>query len=167
MEFVSKLERFDSDLWHFHIIVPRDVALHFIDNDRRVVCQINDYPSFQCALMPQKTGDFFININKERRKKMGVVVGEPLTVVLTKDESPYGIPVPEEFEALIEIDELGNKLFHALTPGKQRSLLHLIGKPKKSDTRLRKAIVIIDYLKSTNGKLDFKELNAAFKANRE
>jgi len=64
---------------------------------------------------------------------------------------------------LLQIDDEGNKLFHELTPGKQRSLLFIIGKPKNSDTRLRKALMTIDYLKEANGKLDFKELQTFYK----
>ena len=66
-------------------------------------------------------------------------------------------------EVLLEQDEEGSKLFHALTPGKQRSLLHVIGIPKSTDIRLRKAIITLNYLKSVNGKLDFKEYNQAQK----
>jgi uncharacterized protein YdeI (YjbR/CyaY-like superfamily) len=71
--------------------------------------------------------------------------------------------MPEEMLELLQIDNDGNKIFPDLTPGKQRSLLFIIGKPKNSDTRLRKALITIDYLKSVNGKLDFKELHAFYK----
>lgn len=163
MEFTSKLERFYSDLWHLHIMVPQAIAEQFTAKDRRVVCTINGQETFQCALMPHQSGDYFININNERRKRLQITVGEPLTVQLEKDESEYGLPVPEEFQALIDMDEEGRTVFHSLTKGKQRSLLHIIGKPKRSETRLKKAIVAIDYLKAVDGKLDFKALNQAFK----
>ena len=39
----------------------------------------------------------------------------------------------------------------------------MIGKSKTSDTRLKKAIVISEYLKQVNGKIDFKQLQQAFK----
>ncbi|MFK7984322.1 MAG: hypothetical protein AB8G86_30390 [Saprospiraceae bacterium] len=65
------------------------------------------------------------------------------------------------------IDEVGSTFFHQLTPGKQRSLLHLIGKPKNSAIRLKKAVVVLDFLKTNNGKLDFKLLNIAFKESNQ
>ena len=71
--------------------------------------------------------------------------------------------MPEEMEVLLAQDEEADRYFHQLTPGKQRSLLHIIGKPKTEATRLKKAIVITEYLKTNRGKLDFKELNLAFK----
>lgn len=42
--------------------------------------------------------------------------------------------MPEELEELLHQDEEGNRLFHALTPGKQRTLLYYIGAPKTADT---------------------------------
>jgi len=58
-------------------------------------------------------------------------------------------------------------VFHNLSAGKQRTLLHLIGKPKSEEIRINKAMVVNEYLKEVNGRLDFKELNQAFKdANR-
>jgi len=66
-------------------------------------------------------------------------------------------------EELLLQDEDGNKVFHRLTPGKQRSLLHIIAKPKSENIRIKKAVAILEYLKSVNGKLDFKELNLAIK----
>ena len=63
----------------------------------------------------------------------------------------------------MEQDEEADKYFHQLTPGKQRSLLHIIAKPKREETRLKKAVVITEYLKTNKGKLDFTALNLAFK----
>ena len=75
--------------------------------------------------------------------------------------------MPEETSELMAIDEEGDKLFHALTQGKQRSLLYIIGKPKRSETRLQKAVVVLEHLKTWNGKLDFKQLNEDFRNARK
>jgi uncharacterized protein YdeI (YjbR/CyaY-like superfamily) len=59
------------------------------------------------------------------------------------------------------------RVFHKLTPGKQRGLLYKINKPKGAETRVKAAIQISEYLKSVDGKLDYKELNAYIKADNE
>jgi len=167
MKFQATLQNFNSSLWGHHIMVPHDIAQSFLAGaGKRVVCQLNGTDPFQCALMPDGKGGYFININKERRKKLRLNIGDEVEVVLEKDESKYGLPLPEELEALFEVDEEGKIFFHQLTAGRQRSLLHLIGKPKTSDTRLHKAIVVLDYLKSTHGRLDYKELHQALKDRR-
>lgn len=162
--FDAQLERFDSDLWHFHIVIPSLIAQPFLSaGEKRVMCQLADSPPFACALMPRGDGQYFININKERRKKLGLELGQSIAAQIWKDESTYGLPMPEELGTLLEMDNEFNTFFHTLTPGKQRNLIHLVNTPKRSETRLRKAVTICDYLKGAQGKLDFKALNQAFK----
>lgn len=153
-------------MWYFLINVPLEVAEQLNKPNRRVICTLNETEKINVALTPDGTGNYYIVINKDIRKKLGIEVGDVLTVVLEKDTSKYGIKVPPVFNAMIEQDPEGSELFHQLTPGKQRSLLHLMGKPKSENKQLEKAFVIFDYLKAVNGKLDFKELNEAFKNSR-
>lgn len=162
--FKSIVENMDSSVYYFHVTVPNKIANQFITPDsKRVVCTLNNSINYQAAIMPKGDGGFFIMINKEHRKKLKLNLGDEVEVHLEKDESKYGLPMPEEMEELLLMDPEGDAAFHSLTPGKQRSLLFIIGKPKNSDTRLKKAVVVVDYLKMTGGKLDFKELNEAFK----
>ena len=167
--FETHLEKNPSSLsWNYTIDVPIELAKPFIEkNNRRVMCTLNEKHEFHAALMPNGKKGFFIMINSEVRKKLKLGEDAKLKVQLRKDTSKYGIHLPEEMEELLLIDEEGSMFFHQLTPGKQRSLLHIIGKPKSSDIRLKKAVVVLEHLKTNNGKLDFKMLNEAFKeANR-
>ncbi len=168
MKFTTRLDRFSSELWYFHIPVPTDVSTIFLEkNNKRVVCKLNGQIEFHCALMPKGDGTYFINVNKEIRTKLQLEPGSEVTAELRADDSKYGLPMPEELKELLLIDDEGNDYFHQLTPGKQRSLIYMVSKPKNSDTRIKKALVIVDYLKATRGKLDFKDLNIAFKNSRE
>lgn len=153
-----------SLLWNYYIRVPKEIANTFIDDDRRVVCTLNKNVTIQCALMPDKKIGYYIMLNQDVRKRLKVDVGSELEVSLKKDKSEYGIAICEEFQEILSQDVEGRSYFHKLTPGKQRSLLHLIGKPKSSQIRINKGLIVINYLKSTGGKLDFKELILAFKA---
>ena len=160
----STLENFNSDLWSYHFKIDAAIADAYIEgNQRRVICTINELISFPCGLMPNKDGGYFINLNKEIRTKLNLKLGDAFNYSLAKDDSKYGLPIPEEMEELLSIDDEASKYFHALTPGKQRSLLYLIGKPKTSSTRLNKALAITDYLKEYKGKLDFKILTVYMK----
>ena len=90
-------------------------------------------------------------------------IGDTIKTEIEEDTSKYGMNCPEEMTELLDLDKEGSDLFHKLTPGKQRSLLHFIDKVKSSDLRIKKGMVIFDYLKENNGKLNFLELNEAFK----
>ena len=164
MGFSAKLERFNSDLWHFHIVVPDEEAEPFLKpKKKRIVCTINGKESFQCALMPSGHGSWFININKKLRDKLGLLSGDVVEVKLEEDQSKYGLPMPEEFEEMLRQDPEGDELFHALTPGKQRNLLYIAGGVKSSEKRIERAIVIVNHLKAQGGKIDFKALHQEMK----
>lgn len=144
--------------------MPVDIALKYLKADaKRIQCTLNHSVVFQCAIMPYGDGRYFVNVNAAIQKKAGIGVDDDVDVTIEPDVSKYGLPMPEELEAIFAIDEEVDMLFHKLTPGKQRTLLHIIGKPKSSETRIKKAMIITDYLKEVQGKLDFEEFKIAFK----
>ena len=163
VEIQSKVEQVNGSVWNVALFVEKDVATPFITKDRRVLVHFNKDFYMHSALMPDGSGDFFININKENRKKLNLTLGESVTFQLEKDNSKYGMSVPEELAALWEMDLEFNEYFHELTAGKQRTLLYLVNKMKNPDSRMKKALTICDYLKEVKGNLDFKELNLAIK----
>ncbi len=117
-------------------------------------------------MLSNGAGDYFVMVNKEIRKKLKIETGDTLSITIKKDTSKHGMAVPEAFSELCQQDPEGNDVFHGLTPGKQRTLLHVMGKPKSEQKQLEKVLIVFDYLKSVSGELDFKELNEAFKNNR-
>jgi bifunctional DNA-binding transcriptional regulator/antitoxin component of YhaV-PrlF toxin-antitoxin module len=162
--FTSHLFKNEGNVWDVAIYVPKNEAAKLKDlKDRRILCSVNGNPHFHCALMPQGNGNFFINTNAELRKKINLNVGDMVNIRIEKDESKYGMPLPEELETAWELDPEGYEVFHTLTMGKQRSLIYQIGKTKSSEVRIKKALTMLEYLKSVNGNLDYKELNEAYK----
>lgn len=160
----STLDRFDSNLWHFHFVVPsKKVTSLTGKGDKRVICTLNKTIRFHAALMPLGDGNFFINVNQTIRKKLKLNDGDEVHVTLEKDNSEYGLPLPEEFKELLSQDIEGNRVFHSLTPGKQRTLLYIIGKPKSADLRIRNGIAILEHLKRNKGQIFYKQLTIDIK----
>lgn len=159
MEFTARMENFNTRLWTFHIKVPKDVAMHFLEQrDKRVVATLNQTITFQCAIMPAGNGVHFITINKKIRDQLKIKEGSKINVSLTKDESDYGLPFPDELKELLEQDNAGKKLFHELTPGKQRNMIYVVSQVKNTDLRIHRALVILEHLKKNKGKINFREL---------
>ena len=157
----------DSSLmWNYRIVVPDGVMDNFKETDKRIICKINSSEEIHCALMSNGDGTFYIMMNADFRKRNNLNEGDEVQVVIRKDDSKYRMAVPDFFEELCFQDPEADQFFHNLTAGKQRTLLHLIGKVKSEQKKLEKALTIFDYLKSVNGALDFKELNEAFKNSR-
>ncbi len=144
--------------WHFLVISKAIVAkFGFEGKFKRVVCTINGGESFQCALLP--SGEmFYIIVNKKKRDALGIVAGDTVDVLLEKDESKYGLPMPEEFEEVLKQDADGDRLFHGLTEGKQRSLLYLLAQPKDVDVRIHQALLVVEHLKENSGKINDKKM---------
>jgi uncharacterized protein YdeI (YjbR/CyaY-like superfamily) len=82
---------------------------------------------------------------------------------LIVDESKYGMPVPEEFAEVLNQDPEGDKLFHSLTPGKQRSILWFVGSVKDVDKRIQTALIFIEHLKRNDGKIIHDQLTEELK----
>jgi len=166
-KFSSRVEPIDSKVWGHHFLVPDAVVEYYMSKDiKRLICTVNQSEPYHCALMSKGEGGYFIRLNKEMMKQLKLHVGSEVDAGLVKDESRYGMHLPEEMEVLMDQDPEGTHYFEKLTPGKKRSLLHLIGKPKSSEVRLRKALVVIQHLKLNGGILDFKQLNEEMKVKR-
>ena len=52
--------------------------------------------------------------------------GDDVAVELVVDDSKYGAEMPEELAEVLKQDRAGDKLFHALTSGMQRTLIYMI-----------------------------------------
>jgi putative transposon-encoded protein len=133
---------------------------------KRVVCRINGAEGFQCALMPSGTGGFIITVNKKKREACRVRVGELVNVELELDTSKYGLPMPEELREVLAQDPEADRLFHALTPGKQRSLLYQANQKTDVDLRIHRALIIVGHLKENDGAVDWRALGHELKRPR-
>ena len=159
IKFKTELGKLSADYgWHF-ILVERKIAEKFPTDgkSRRVVCTLNGEVTFQAGLMHYH-GDFFISVNKPTRTKLGLEAGDLVAVELAADESEYGLPMPEEFREILDQDPEGDKLFHALTAGKQRSLLYYLSKTKDMDKTIHCGLIVVEHLKNNAGKIDGKTL---------
>ncbi len=154
----------DDRIYMYHLIVPTEIAVFYKEKkQKRLLCKVNDLEAYSTAILNLKDGYNFINLNKERMKKGRLKLGDKISVQLEPDTSEYGMPLPREMEEIFLQDKEVKQYFDALTPGKQRSLLYIIGKFKSQDKRIEKAIIMTNYLKRVRGALDYKELNQAFK----
>ena len=162
--FVATLEKSDNRLWGCHLRVPRPIALKLNGGrSRRVVRSLNGSEDHHCALLPYRKGSVVVAVNRQWQKKLGLAPGMRVTVKLRKDESRYGLPMPEEFEELLKQDKDGNELFHALTPGRQRTLLYYIGKPADPRARAERSVIVVRQLSESGGRLNWRRLIQSFR----
>jgi len=162
-EFKSTLEDFHTKLFRYHIRVSKAQGDPFVEgNNRRILCAINGNEPYQCALMHIE-GGYYILVNNQIRKKLGIEEGDTIDVSIEKDHSEFGHEVPESFEALLAQDDEGRGHFEALTMGKQRGLIYIVKKVKNVDSQIAKGLAIMHHLKEAKGELDYKRLNVVIK----
>jgi uncharacterized protein YdeI (YjbR/CyaY-like superfamily) len=94
-----------------------------------------------------------IGVNTSIRKKLGLEAGDEVSVELVADDSRYGAEMPEELAEVMRQDPEGDKLFHALTSGMQRTLIYMIAGAKNIDKRIHLALIVMDHLKENDGKV--------------
>jgi len=112
--------------------------------------------------MPSGT-EYFILVNKAIRDELGLSLGKRVNLELAKDQSKYGMDIPDSFQALLEQDPEGKGYFESLSMGKQRSLIYIVAKVKSLDSQINKGLAILEHLRDSCGKLDFKVLNERIK----
>lgn len=139
---------FGTDFLNLYLPVPAWTVKEITDGKMaRVIASANGI-SFPCALRPNREGDFYITLSKEKIKQMGVMPGSPVTVILVPDDSEYGFPVPEEFEELMLQDPEVKAMFDKITPGNRRGWLYYIASAKSVDTRIKRSLEIAEKLRA-------------------
>ncbi|ELR73162.1 hypothetical protein C900_05211 [Fulvivirga imtechensis AK7] len=158
IKFKTTIEQLDY-LNTKYLEVPKEVVDELGTMKIRLLCTVNNSLTFQCGLMALGEGKAYISINAKRMKQLGVKLYDQVTVALEKDESKYGMPVPEELEELLKQDLEGKRRFDKLTPGMQRYIIYYVSGVKNPQLRLDRAIMLIENLKrSVEGKETFRFL---------
>lgn len=149
--------------WHYLLFDKKTVDRFGFDGKfRRVVCTLNGSEPFHCAFMPWGE-QFFIVVNKKKRDALGIFAGDKVEVFIEKDESKYGLPMPEEIQEVLAQDAEGDRLFHQLTAGKQRSMIYWLTRTKDIDRRIHECLIFLEHLKNNGGKVDSKKLQQEMK----
>ena len=141
------------------VAIPEQEALPFADKGHKRV-EIRGYfenkeIKFHGALHKYQ-GRFLISFGKQYQKQLGVFPTDFFELQLFEDQSKYGVDMPEEFQAVLDSDYEGSLLFEKLTDGKKRSLIYYILRFKNAQTKVDKALIILDNLKM--GITDQREL---------
>ncbi len=133
------------------------------EHGNRVRCVSDELAEFSTPVLPDGDGGLFITLNAKQLRSKQWQEGQELFLQLSPEPSSYGIPVSEAFLVTMHADPKADELFHQLTPGKQRTLIHWVDQVKSEDIRIRRAMVVMEHLQEVEGKLDFKRLNARIK----
>ena len=165
MKFTSQLSKEDgSDIYHWFFPIENEIAETFIEGvDKRVICSVNSQVTYHCAIHANGASGYRIMLNKSQCYKL-LVRGEIINIELGKDRSEYGVPIGDELREVLDQNPDADKIFHALTKGRQRTLIYWTNNVKSTDIKIRRSLVMTDHLVHQNGNTDCKLLNVEMKA---
>ena len=130
--------------------IPSDIGKLFYNGKTRVKVKAsfnNKTIEFYAALNKRKDDTYSIMFGKANQKKLGVFPNDYFQLQFFEDTSKYGVEMPEELEAVLLSDYDGYQIFENLTPGKQRSIIYAILRYKNPQTRIDKALLVMENLK--------------------
>ncbi len=160
LELSATVHKYSSTIEGYFLKIPavfgRQLSLD--GKKTRLVCTLAGQVRFQCALMPYGDGDFYIGLNKKNRITLGLQDGSRVEMVLELDQSKYGLDMPEELAEMLVQEPEGDRIFHQLTAGRQRSFIFWVSSAKSSEKRLERALVLVEKLQQYGLKMTGNQL---------
>lgn len=161
--FTSTIEHLDK-LNMSYISVSDEILESFMEEgdkllyNQRFDVTINDQVTWQGGTVSLGNNMAYITFSKARMKKIGVQLGDTVTVHLEKNRSEYGFDVPEEFEEVLRQDSHANERFSKLSKGARRAIIYLVLQIKSSEKRIEKSIFLMENLKRAPEKVTMRHL---------
>jgi hypothetical protein len=142
--FVAPLDEVDNMLVNTVIYIPAPVMKKLPQSRVRVKGTINGAP-FALAVQYRKTERSFFVVSKPLRKKASLHPGQKAVVefVIVSDK----VEIPVEMKEVLAQDPEGAQAWKKITPGLQRGLCHYVNSVKNVDSRIKRALYLLEKVK--------------------
>jgi Bacteriocin-protection, YdeI or OmpD-Associated/Domain of unknown function (DUF1905) len=108
-----------------------------------VVFTLNGSSPRKTTLAPRAGGGHRLHVHGESRREVGAKEGDSVTIVLSRDAEPAGVPPPPDLAAALrEADALDT--FRTMGPAMQRELVAYVLKAKREETRRKYIARIVE-----------------------
>lgn len=144
--FAARLTRIDAQFMQYILVVPDEIMEQLEGKGRlRAEGTMNGTP-FNLAIQNLKTGERYFSVSASLRKAGRMQLSVPVEVKFSLVD-PNKLDIPEELTAVLEQDPEGKDAFDKLTTGYKRSLIHYITSVKNVDSRIKRAMELIEKAK--------------------
>ena len=144
--FETRLITVHGSFTHTILVVPDEIIDSLPLKGRvRTKGTINKTP-FALAIQHKKDGSRFFMVSAQLRRTAKIGSGDLVSVIFWLVD-PDVVDVPEELRAVLDQDVEGLKLWNTFTPGVQRGLAHYVNSVKNADSRIKRAIEIVEKAK--------------------
>lgn len=151
--FESKIEYLEKLKLHYVSVSEEILQQHQAKEDtgsvfnQRFQITINNAISWKAGSVSLGNRMAYITISQARMKQLQVDQGDTVLVHLLKDNSKYGMDVPEEFEEFLRQDDYAKERFESLSMGLQRAVIYVVAQLKSSQKRIDKSMFLMENLK--------------------
>ncbi|KAB2917563.1 MAG: DUF1905 domain-containing protein [Bacteroidetes bacterium] len=145
-KFAARLTRIDGVYMHYILIVPDEIIERINKQGRiRTKGTMNGSP-FALAIQNLKTGERYFSVSAPMRRAAKIQLSVPVqTEFILVDENE--LDIPEELIAVLDEDPEGKAAFDKLTTGSKRGLIHYITSVKNVDSRIKRAMQLVEKAK--------------------
>ena len=127
-----------------HVIpVPEDLLEGKLGKAKRVLIEIGGV-ELNRAIQGKKSGSPYIVLGQKILKELGLRLGSSATVKIKVDPEPDQLEIAAELLEAISQDEIASARWEAFTPGKKRSMNIYVDGAKREDTRIRRAVELVE-----------------------
>jgi hypothetical protein len=129
------------------------------DFNQRLLINLDGKITWQCGVLALGDGWGMITIQQSRLKKIGKTLNDQVTVSLKKDDSEFGVEVPEEIQEYWSQVPESKARFDFLSPAWKRYILNFISSAKTENKRLERTHTLMRNLLLTPvGQENFRQL---------
>jgi hypothetical protein len=146
-KFKGRLEALNAVNTNYGIIVPEEILASLPEAKRYRVKGFMNKTPFSLAINSLKGGFKYFAIGSPLRKACKIRQGEEVEVSFYMVD-PNIVDLPEELIEVLAQDEQGNRLWQSFKPGMQRSLAHYVCSVKNTDSRIKRALELIQKAKT-------------------
>jgi len=135
------------------IVIPENTVRNLPESSRiRTEGTMNGAP-FALAVLRQKTGERYFVVSAALRKAAGIRDGEVVRVQFHCVDINR-LVIPEELQALLDVDPEMQVVWSSFTVGQQRGLSHYVSSVKSQDARIRRSLELMR--RAMNRELQFQ-----------
>jgi hypothetical protein len=113
----------------------------------RVVGTVNGV-AYQSSVMPYGGRGLFLGVHKATREEAGVMPGERVEVVVSRDERPRVVEIPAELAAALAADPAAQAAFDRLSFTNRKEIAGSVAEAKRPETRERRLAAAMTRLRS-------------------
>lgn len=144
--FSARLAPIKATFLNTVLFLPAEVVQALPTGRVRAKGTLNGVP-FSLAPQYRKDGTRYFSVSASLRKAAGIKEGDMVNCEFTLVD-PEKLDIPEELQAVLDQDPEGRQVWETFTTGLKRGLIHYVASVKSSDSRIKRAIGIVEKSKT-------------------